>query len=106
MNMIEKSNIWLSAPNSNDLDFFQKLFFLRSQVGTYEAIGEVSLKIFNPSGVKKYLVSVSFVDDTRSPQIYMDRESYDYVIYQVMVLRLDLNWILDIENLDLSNSEP
>ena len=77
-----------------------------SQVDNQIVTGEVSSKNFNPSGVKKYLESVSFVDDTRSPRIYVDRESYDYLIYQVMLLRLDLDWILDIENFDLSNSEP
>ena len=64
-----KSQFSRNAPNSNDLDFFQKLFFLRSQVGDKVANSKVSLKKIYYKGLKMYRQSVSFVDDTRSPRV-------------------------------------
>ena len=64
-----KSDVCLCAPNSDDMDFFQKLSSAGPQVGNYEAIGQVWLKNYNSKWAKKYRQNGSSVDDTRSPRV-------------------------------------
>ena len=65
----KKSDVYLHAPNSNDMEFFQNLFSLTSRVGNEQAAGKVSSKNINSKWSKKYRQSVSFRDDTRSPRV-------------------------------------
>ena len=65
----KKSDVCLCAPNSDDMDFFQKLSSAGPQVGNYEAIGQVWLKNYNSKWAKKYRQNGSSVDDTRSPRV-------------------------------------
>ena len=53
MNIKAKSDICLHAPNSDDMDFFRKLFYSSPQVGNKEATGKISSKNINSKSSKK-----------------------------------------------------
>ena len=65
----KKSDVYLRAPNSDDMDFFQILFSPGPQVGNYEANGQVWLKNSDSEWSKKLRQNGSSVDDSRSPRV-------------------------------------